>query len=117
MVRIIDNVAGEGKKIAQSAKNVGPWKDTGGVNAARIGFKEGSTTSKMSVLGGVVTGVTMTLQGIRNIKKGLVKDANGKRDLATAFVGAAETAGGAFVTGLFYERLKLENTCDTGREQ
>lgn len=84
--------------IAAEAKNVG------------LSFKEGSTTNKVAVLGGISSGITFALQGVRNIRSGLTRDAKtGKRDLGTTAVGAVETMGGLFLTGVFYTSLRRGN--------
>lgn len=75
--------------------------------AVRDGFKNGTTSNKVTVLGGISTGVTFALQGVRNIRSGLTKDAKtGKRDLGTASVGLVELTGGLFLTGVFYNTLR-----------
>lgn len=76
-------------------------------NDIRVAFQEGTTKNKVTVLSGVLTGVTMTLDGVRNIKRGLTRNADGARDVGTAAVGVCEVAGGLFTTTLFYERLKI----------
>lgn len=76
----------------------------------RVSFKEGSTQNKLAVLGGISTGVTFSLQGLKNLRTGWAKDQKtGKRDIATTMLGATEIAGGLFLTGLFYHNLRLGN--------
>ncbi|MGB1539693.1 MAG: hypothetical protein ACPG80_01925 [Rickettsiales bacterium] len=110
----INQVQTESKEIGKAAGNVFKKTDATTPKKLSVGFKQGTTTTKVTVLGGVLSGVTLSLQGIRNIRKGLMKDKeSGKRDYATIGVGMAEAAGGVFVTSLFYERLKLSNDgCD-----
>ncbi len=65
----------------------------------RVSFKEGTTQNKLAVLGGVSTGITFTLQGLKNLRTGWAKDEKtGKRDIATTVLGAAEMGGGLFLT-------------------
>lgn len=89
-------------KFASSVKQEG--------SKVSVSFKEGTTQNKLAVLGGVSTGITFTLQGLKNARTGWAKDEKtGKRDLATAALGAAEIGGGLFLTGLFYHNLRLGN--------
>src|SRR5690606_18294933 len=75
-----------------------------------VSFKEGSTQNKLAVLGGISTGITFSLQGLKNLRTGWAKDEKtGKRDIATTVLGAAEVGGGLFLTGLFYHNLRLGN--------
>lgn len=75
--------------------------------AVRAGFRDGSTSNKVTVLGGISTGITFALQGVRNIRSGLTKDPKtGKRDIGTTTVGLVEMTGGLFLTGVFYNTLR-----------
>lgn len=99
----------EAKLLGDAAKSV-LQKSTGGVGEtlkrAGVAFKGETTTSKLTIIGGISTGVTFGLTGLRSMRNGLTKDADGKRDYALAALGAAEAVGGAFVTALFWERLQ-----------
>lgn len=115
--RVTNTFRKEGELLSEAAKTVlkTPGHAASKVKNAGIAFREGSLTTQMTVIGGVSGGVTLALQGVRNIHKGLQKDEDGKRHLGMAAVGAAELVGGGFVAHLFYERLKLsDNSCDKG---
>lgn len=95
-------------KTSPIAKFAASMKQEG--SKVSVSFKEGSTQNKLAVLGGISTGITFSLQGLKNLRNGLAKDEKtGKRDLATSVLGAAEIGGGLFLTGLFYHNLRLGN--------
>lgn len=95
--------------IGDAAKQV-LQKSTTGVGAslreAGVAFKAETTSTKLTIVGGITTGVTFGITGLRNIQAGLTKNEEGKRNFGQAALGVAEAAGGAFVTALFWERLK-----------
>lgn len=113
----LDALKKEGSVLGEAAvkmlrRNAGSIGES--VKQAGVGFKEGTTANKLTVLGGISTGMTFTLTGLRTLRTGLAKDEKtGKRDYASAALGAAEFAGGAFVTALFWERMKM-NAPDAG---
>ncbi len=87
------------------------------VKEKSVAFKEASATTQMTILGGVSAGLTMLLQGVNKMQKGLTRNEEGKREWGAAAVGAAEVAAGGFLTVTFYERLKLQDAgCKTGVE-
>lgn len=96
--------------LGEAAKKV-LQNSTGGVGEvmrkAGVAFKGETTTNKLTIVGGLTTGVTFGLTGLRSMRNGLTKDEDGKRDYALTALGAAEAVGGAFVTALFWERLKM----------
>lgn len=112
MTRTVTNTFhNEGKLMGDAAKEVLRKSTVGigeSVRRAGVAFKEGSTTNKLTVVGGISTGVTFALTGARTLRNAMRKDEKtGKRDYASAALGAAELVGGTFVAGLFYERLKM----------
>jgi hypothetical protein len=79
---------------------------TESLRQAGVAFKGETTSTKLTIVGGITTGVTFGLTGVRNIQAGLTKRENGKRNVGQVALGVVEAAGGAFVTALFWERLK-----------
>lgn len=104
----------EGKLVTEAARELLRKSSTGvsgvGESMRRVGvvFKEGTTSNKLAVLGGISTGVTFALTGLRTLRTALQKDEKtGKRDYASAALGTAELVGGGFLTALFWQRLQM----------
>ena len=114
---IMSGLTDELRKLNQAAHNVGPLKDNGCFDAARLGFLEGSMTSKFTVLGGASSGVALFLRGVRDIRSGFTKNDKGKRDLVSGALGVVEIASGAFVTASFYERVKMNTVAPTENQR
>lgn len=87
------------------------------LKSAGTAFKSETTASKMTIIGGISSGVTLGLSGLRSIRNGLTKDEDGKRDYALAALGAAETVGGGFVAAMFWERLQANGGISDDRGQ
>lgn len=110
MKKVITTFHNEGRATGEAAANL-VRKSTAGlgeqVRRAGVAFKEGSTTNKLTIVGGISTGMTFALTGMRTLRNALKKDENGKRDYASAALGTAELVGGGFVAALFWERLQM----------
>lgn len=110
MKKVVTTFHNEGKATGEAAANL-LRKSTAGlgeqVRRAGVAFKEGSTTNKLTIVGGISTGMTFALTGLRTLRNGLKKDESGKRDYASAALGTAELVGGGFVAALFWERLQM----------
>ena len=116
--QLLNGLRAEGPLFKQAAHNVAAHAPNAGgkLKEASLAFKESSTTNKLAVISGGITGITFTLQGIKTIKSGLKKDEEGKRDLSGAAVGATQLLGGVVMASLFYERMKL-NSSDFGSRE
>lgn len=114
-----NNLKEEGRLIGMAAKQLLHKSTTGVAESAQrmgIAFQTSSASTKLSIVGGVSTGITFALTGLRTMNNALKKDKEtGKRDYASAALGAAEFLGGGFVAALFWERLKVSGGI-TGKE-
>lgn len=115
--KVITTFHNEGKVIGEAAKELARNSVVGAAGVgdafrkAGVVFKEGSATNKLSIVGGISTGMTFALTGLRTVRNALHKDEKtGKRDYASAALGATELLGGSFVAALFWQRMQTEGT-------
>ncbi|MCH2546330.1 MAG: hypothetical protein MK052_01795 [Alphaproteobacteria bacterium] len=118
----LGNTQQAAKKVFEDVRSfVGPKGDVNDNTASRLNQtpqtikqaagtvfnSETPLTTKLTVVGGVSTGVTFALTGLRSLRNGLSKDEDNKRDYGLAALGAAETVGGAFIAALFWNKMAM----------
>lgn len=89
--------------LANKGMNISDW-----AGDLRVAFSGGGVSTKITTIGGAVAGATLIIRGIRDIRMGIKKNTEGKRDILQALLGVGEITGGGITAAIFYERLKLD---------